>query len=82
MRDAEQYEAMAFAGVHVISPRIFSMLGQGGAFSIIAAYLRLAGQGEKILAFRADGYYWRDLGRPESIAHASRDVAEGKYSIA
>jgi mannose-1-phosphate guanylyltransferase len=81
VRDAERPEALAFAGVHVISPHILSMLGEEEAFSIIAAYLRLAGQGEKIQSFRADGYYWRDLGRPESIAQASQDVAEGKYSI-
>jgi NDP-sugar pyrophosphorylase family protein len=57
------------------------MLGDQDVFPIIAAYLRLAGQGEKILAFRADEYYWRDLGRPESVAQASHDIAEGKYSI-
>lgn len=81
VRDAARFEALAFAGVHVISPRLLSMLGEEKAFSIITAYLRLAGQGEKIQAFRADGYYWRDLGRPESIARASQDVADGKYSI-
>jgi hypothetical protein len=40
-------------------------------FSIIASYLRLAAQGEKILAFRADEYYWRDLGRPEDLSQAA-----------
>lgn len=65
--------ALAFSGVHVISPRIFSLMTEIGAFSIIATYLRLAALGEKIEAFRADEYYWRDLGRPENLAHASRD---------
>ena len=38
-------------------------------------YLRLAGAGEKIIAFRADGDYWRDLGRPEDLAQATKDLA-------
>jgi NDP-sugar pyrophosphorylase family protein len=43
--------------------------------------MRLAAQGEKIVAFRADECYWRDLGRPESILQAARDLGSGKYSI-
>ncbi len=50
-----------------------------GVFSIIPAYLRLAAQGEVILAFRSDKSYWRDLGRPENLAEAERDLANGKY---
>ena len=46
-----------------------------GPFSIIDTYIRLAAQGEKILAFPADQYQWRDLGRPEQIAAAARDFA-------
>jgi NDP-sugar pyrophosphorylase family protein len=53
-----------------------------GAFSIIPAYLGLAARGEKILAFRADECYWRDLGRPESITQAAQDLESGKFSIA
>jgi NDP-sugar pyrophosphorylase family protein len=81
VRAAERTEALAFTGVHVISPRIFSMFEQEEVFPIVAAYLHLASFGEEILAFRADQYYWRDLGRPESIAQATQDLAEGKYSI-
>lgn len=80
-RKAECAEELAFTGVHVISPRLLSMLGDEEVFPIVAAYLRLAGEGERILAFRADQYYWRDLGRPESIAQAAQDIADGKYSI-
>jgi NDP-sugar pyrophosphorylase family protein len=50
------------------------MMNEEGAFSIITTYLRLAGQGEKIFAFRADEYYWRDLGRPEGVAQAALDL--------
>jgi len=73
--------AWAFCGVHVISRRLLSMLTEDGAFSIINSYLRLAAQGEKIVEFRADGYYWRDLGKPANIAQATRDAAEGMIQL-
>jgi NDP-sugar pyrophosphorylase family protein len=75
VRDCQRAKALAFSGVHVISPRIFSAMTEEGAFSIIPTYLRLAAQGENILGFRADEYYWRDLGRPENVAQAERDVS-------
>jgi NDP-sugar pyrophosphorylase family protein len=56
-------------------------LEEEGAFSIIAAYMRLAAQGENIVAFRADECYWRDLGRPENITQADQDLASGAYSV-
>jgi len=66
--------ALAFSGIHVISPRLLSMLIEDGVFSIVTSYLRLAAQRENIQAFPADEYYWRDLGRPENIAQAGRDI--------
>jgi NDP-sugar pyrophosphorylase family protein len=69
-------QSLAFSGIHVISPRLLALMAEDGAFSIIASYLRLAAQGEKILAFRADEYYWRDLGRPEGVAQAVKDLKQ------
>jgi len=66
--------ALAFSGIHVISPRLLTMMTEEGVFSIIATYLRLAAQGERILAFRADEYSWRDLGKPENLAQAEQDL--------
>ena len=74
VRPSGQTLALAFSGIHVISPRIFRLMTEEGGFSIINCYLRLAAQGEKILAFRADEYYWRDLGTPENVTQASDDV--------
>jgi NDP-sugar pyrophosphorylase family protein len=81
VRSAQQFQAWAFSGVHIISPRIFSMMTEEGAFSIIDSYLRLAAQNEKILAFRADEYYWRDLGRPENITKAEQDLKNNLFSL-
>ena len=74
---AESQDALAFCGIHVISPRFLSLMVETGVFSIIDVYLRLAATGENIIAFRADQYYWRDLGRPEHLAQASLDLVEG-----
>jgi mannose-1-phosphate guanylyltransferase len=73
VRQPQQMTELAFSGIHVISPRIFSLLTEEGIFSIVPAYLRLAARGEKIMAFRADEYYWRDLGKPENIRQAELD---------
>lgn len=79
-RPCAEMRALAFAGIHVISPLIFSKMKESGAFSIITTYLNLAGAGEKIAGFRADKYDWRDLGRPENVMQAERDLRSGKLS--
>jgi NDP-sugar pyrophosphorylase family protein len=77
VRPSEHVQPLAFSGIHVISPRLLTMMSEEGAFSIIDTYLRLAAQGEKILAFRADEYYWRDLGKPEQVIAAAEDMKQG-----
>lgn len=81
VRPAKEATPLAFSGVHVISPHFLSRMTEDGAFSIIESYLRLAGEGEKISAFRADEYYWRDLGKPENVAQAGRDFEQQKFRV-
>jgi NDP-sugar pyrophosphorylase family protein len=76
-RSAENPEPLAFAGIHVISPRLLKKMTEDGVFSIIGTYLRLAREGEAIRAFRADQYYWRDLGKPEDLRQAEQDLKQG-----
>ncbi len=76
VRSAEQVQPLAFCGIHVISPRLFALMSEEGAFSIITSYLRLAAQGEKILDFRADEYYWQDLGKLDNVAQAAEDLKQ------
>jgi NDP-sugar pyrophosphorylase family protein len=76
VRPSPQSRALAFCGVHVVSPRLFALMAEEGVFSIITPYLRLAADGEKIFAFRADEYYWRDLGRPENVVQAAQDFKQ------
>ncbi|GAC1621607.1 MAG: nucleotidyltransferase family protein [Candidatus Acidiferrum sp.] len=69
-------QALAFSGIHIISPRLLPLLTEEGVFSIIPSYLRLSAQGQNILAFRADQYYWRDLGRPADLTQAAHDLQQ------
>ncbi len=79
VRCSQPVQALAFSGIHVISPRIFGRMTEEGVFSIITSYLRLAALGEKILAFRADEYYWRDLGTPDNVLQAAQDVKQKAF---
>ena len=74
---SQPLQPLAFSGIHIISSRLLPMLTEEGIFSIIPSYLRLAPQGQKILAFRADQYYWRDLGKPADLAQAALDLESG-----
>ncbi|MGH9539574.1 MAG: nucleotidyltransferase family protein [Terriglobales bacterium] len=76
VRSGPALSALAFSGIHAISRRFLGMLSEEGVFSIIDSYLRLAAQGEKIMAFRADEYYWRDLGKPDQVLQAAEDLKE------
>jgi len=80
VRAAQKNDALAFSGIHVISPRLLTLMKEEGIFSIIDTYLRLAGSGERILAFQADDYYWRDLGKPADLQQAARDLEQGVFS--
>jgi N-acetyl-alpha-D-muramate 1-phosphate uridylyltransferase len=63
---------LAFAGIHLISPRILPLLTEQGAFSILDPYLRLVGEGHSIHPHRIDGVRWLDIGKPEQLETAHR----------
>jgi NDP-sugar pyrophosphorylase family protein len=73
VRASPHSKDLAFAGIHVLSPRFIPMMTEEGTFSIINSYLRLAGLGEKIAGFRADGFKWRDVGTIESLQAAAAE---------
>jgi NDP-sugar pyrophosphorylase family protein len=62
-----QFQSLGFSGISVISPRLFSLMGSEEVFSIVTCYLDAASRGEKILAFHADEYAWKDMGKPENL---------------
>jgi mannose-1-phosphate guanylyltransferase len=72
--DSTRLKPLAFSGIHIISPQIFSMMQQDGVFSIIDVYLQLVRKGQVILGYRVDGDYWRDLGKLEQVHQAAEDL--------
>jgi mannose-1-phosphate guanylyltransferase len=69
-------QALAFSGIHVISPHLLPMMTDQGAFSIIDCYLRLVAHGKKVLGFRADEYFWRDLGKLQNVRQVNDDEVQ------
>jgi mannose-1-phosphate guanylyltransferase len=76
VRRAVRLEPLAFTGIHLISPRLLGLMKEDGIFSIIDCYLRLVGAQQQIAGFRADEYYWRDLGRIQDLHQAGLDLEE------
>ncbi len=74
VRGAASLQALAFSGIHVLSPQIFGKMTEEGAFSIVDCYLRLASMGETIVGVQQDEAYWRDLGKPESVRAAAEEL--------
>lgn len=70
-----------FTGVHVVSPRIFDLTTERGAFSIIDLYHNLAEAGERIEPYDVSGALWIDIGKPQQLERArglfeERDASE------
>jgi len=61
----------AFSGIHMIDPKIFSLIKQHGKFSIVDVYLELASS-ETIRGFDHSGSKLIDVGRPESVKEAEK----------
>lgn len=60
----------AFAGIHVISPRLFDLVTEGGAFSIMEPYLRLAGDGYRVVPYDITDALWLEVGDPGRLEAA------------
>ncbi|MCX5785123.1 MAG: nucleotidyltransferase family protein [Elusimicrobia bacterium] len=76
--DPGKLTQLAFSGVQVISPDIFGKMTESGVFSITDVYLRLAGEGEKIMGFRNDACYWQDIGSVDKLENLRRHVKSSK----
>lgn len=66
-----QEQMWAFSGIHIVAPKIFELITETGAFSIIDLYLRLAGNHE-ILGIEHKNRIWIDVGTPRHLAEAEK----------
>ena len=71
MRTTADTQLKAFSGIHVIDPRIFSLITQEGKFSIVDVYLSLA-KDEIIKSFDHSDTSFIDVGKPEAVAVAEK----------
>ena len=61
----------AFSGVHIIDPKIFSLIKHHGKFSMVDVYLSLMDK-HIIKSFDHSGSKFIDVGKPESVAVAEQ----------
>lgn len=64
-------EEMAFSGIHIVQPEIFSLMPETERFSIIDLYLELT-KTRKIMAFYDDSDLWIDVGKTEELEAARK----------
>ena len=64
-----ELQTLAFSGLHIIDPRIFTMMEAKGKFSIVETYLNAAAE-QDIYAYLHDEDTWLDVGRPENLEKA------------
>ena len=57
---------MAYSGIHIIQPEIFSLMPENDRFSITDFYLELA-KTHSIKGYFDDSELWMDVGKPEQL---------------
>jgi MurNAc alpha-1-phosphate uridylyltransferase len=62
----QRTQQLAFNGIHIINPEIFSLIKEEGKFSIINTYLELAND-HPIYGHVQAGKTWFDLGKPDQL---------------
>jgi NDP-sugar pyrophosphorylase family protein len=62
---------MAYSGIHIVQPEIFSLMPETDRFSITDFYLELA-KTYSIKGFFDDSDLWMDVGKPEQLVEARR----------
>ena len=67
---------LAFSGIQVVSPSIFSKMTETGVFSVTGVYLRLAAAGEKIKGFEDVSPFWCDIGDLARLETVRRRAAQ------
>ncbi|MCK4661573.1 MAG: nucleotidyltransferase family protein [Bacteroidales bacterium] len=66
-----QLVPFAFSGIHIIEPRIFSLIEQKGKFSIVDVYLNLMEE-HKIIGYDHTNDLWLDVGNKINLETANK----------
>ena len=70
-----------FAGIHVLSERVFERSGEGGVHSIMDSYMDWIGEGERVGVFDVTDAPWYDIGTPERLAAARCAFGVGEADL-
>ena len=74
VRPSQKLQPLAFSGIHVISPRLLTMITEDGRILHHHHLFALSRPTRKHPGFRADQYAWRDLGRPDDLLKAADEM--------
>ena len=69
----QDLKELAFNGVHIISPKMFSKFSSTGKFSIIPEYLQIA-KTNTIKGYEDNSCYYLDIGKIDSLKKAEKDA--------
>ncbi len=73
VRKEDSLKNLAFSGIQLIQPEIFSKITESGKFSVIPMYLRLAKR-ESIYGYHDTSKHWMDLGKPDQLGKAKNII--------
>lgn len=62
---------MAYSGIHIIQPKIFSLMPETDSFTVTGFYLELA-KTQLIKGYFDDSDLWMDVGKPDQLEEARR----------
>ncbi len=71
---------MAFSGIHIIDPKIFTLTAKTGSFPINELYLELAAS-EHIAPFAHSKQFWADTGTPEKLMQAEKMLRNNRMKF-
>ena len=69
VRDDIKLKQLAFSGIHIINPQLIDLFPKEKVFSVIKAYLKIAGT-EDIHGFINNEMKWIDVGKMDSLEKA------------
>ena len=69
VRDDVKLNQLAFSGIHILNPNLIDLFPKEKIFSVIKAYLKIAGT-EDIQAFISNDIKWIDVGKIDSLDRA------------
>lgn len=70
----ESFVNLAFSGVQMVSPAVFSYFPDHDCFPLVDLYLNAARHGAKVSGYVHDRDVWYDLGTPEKISLLNRNL--------